>query len=75
VSRPPDNAKGLADFVRGLPGGQRHKGFYWAAKTAAEDGLPPAEVAKIAKAGMDAGLDEGYVNRTLAEAAKPEPEG
>jgi hypothetical protein len=72
MSRQPDNADGLADFVRGLPEGQRHKGFYWAAKTAAEDGLPPAEVDKIAKAGMDAGLDEGYVRKTLAKASEPE---
>jgi len=70
-----DSGDGLAAFVQGLPEGERHKGFYWAAKTAAEDGLPPAEIRKIAKAGMDAGLDEGYVNRTLAKAAKPEPEG
>ena len=58
---------GLAAFVAGLPAGQRHKGFYWAAATAAEDGLPPAEVAKVARAGIDAGLDEAYVQRTIAE--------
>jgi len=72
MSETASNGDGLADFVRGLPEGQRHRGFYWAAKTAAEDGLPPAEVDKIAKAGMDAGLDEGYVCRTLAEASGPE---
>lgn len=59
---------GLADFVMGLPDGERHKGFFWAAKTAAEDGLPPAEVEKLAQAGVKAGLDEAYVKRTLAEA-------
>jgi len=62
-----ENADGLADFVRGLPEGQRHKGFYWAAATAAEDGLPPAEVAKVEKAGIDAGLDPAYVRKTLAQ--------
>jgi hypothetical protein len=60
-------ADGLADFVRGLPEGQRHKGFFWAAVPAVEDGLPPGEVAKVAKAGIDAGLDEAYVKRTLAK--------
>lgn len=63
-----DNADGLADFVLGLPEGERHKGFFWAAKTAAEDGLPRHEVDKIAQAGVRAGLDEAYVQRTLAEA-------
>lgn len=63
-----DNGDGLAEFVRGLPGGQRHNGFYWAAKTAAEDGLPPAEVEKIAKAAVENGLDEAYVKRTISEA-------
>ena len=58
---------GLAAFVAGLPGGERHKGFFWAASTAAEDALPEAEVAKVAKAGIDAGLDPAYVHRTLAE--------
>ena len=63
----PENADGLADFIRGLPDGQRHKGFFWAAATAVEDGLPPAEVDKVAKAGIDAGLDPAYVKRTLTE--------
>lgn len=67
---PPDNADGLADFVMGLPVGERHKGFYWAAKTAAEDGLPPAEVEKVAQAGVRAGLDEKYVRQTIAQAQK-----
>jgi hypothetical protein len=58
----------LADFVRGLPEGQRHKGFFWAANAAIEDGLPPAEVDKVAQAGVSAGLDEKYVNRTIAQA-------
>lgn len=62
-----DNADGLAAFVAGLPEGQRHKGFFWAAATAAEDGLPPAEVAKIAKAGIGVGLDPVYVESTLAQ--------
>lgn len=63
-----DNGDGLADFILGLPDGERHKGFFWAAKTAAEDGLPPAEVEKVARAGVSAGLDEAYVQRTLTEA-------
>lgn len=63
-----DNGDGLADFILGLPDGERHKGFFWAAKTAAEDGLPPAEVDKVARAGVRAGLDEGYVQRTITEA-------
>ena len=63
-----NDGDGLADFVRGLPDGQRHKGFYWAAATAAEDGLPPGEVAKVAQAGIDAGLDKSYVQRTITEA-------
>jgi hypothetical protein len=62
-----NNGDGLADFVRGLPEGQRHKGFFWAAATAVEDGLSPGEVAKVAKAGIDVGLDEAYVKRTLAK--------
>lgn len=62
-----DNGDGLADFIMGLPQGERHKGFYWAVSTAAEDGLPPAEVAKLAEAGEAAGLDEKYVHRTMAE--------
>jgi hypothetical protein len=63
-----DNADGLADFILGLPEGERHKGFFWAAKTAAEDQLPPAEVAKVADAGVKSGLDETYVHRTITEA-------
>lgn len=62
---PADSGDGLADFVRGLPEGQRHKGFFWAVSTAAEDGLPPGEVAKVAKAGLDVGLDPEYVERTI----------
>lgn len=65
--KPAGNGDGLADFVLGLPEGERHKGFFWAAKTAAEDELPPAEVDKVAQAGVRAGLDEGYVRRTLTE--------
>jgi hypothetical protein len=57
----------LADFVRGLPEGQRHKGFFWAANAAIEDDLPPEEVDKVAQAGVSAGLDEKYVQRTIAE--------
>lgn len=63
-----DNADGLADFVLGLPDGERHKGFFWAARTAIEDGLPPTEVDKVAQAGVRAGLDEAYVKRTVADA-------
>ncbi len=62
-----NDGDGLAAFVAGLPEGQRHKGFFWAASTAAEDGLPPAEVGKVAKAGIDAGLDPAYVQKTLAQ--------
>jgi len=65
---PADNADGLADFIRGLPEGERHKGFFWAANTAVEDGLPPSEMVKVVKAGVDAGLDETYVDRTIAQA-------
>lgn len=64
---PADSGDGLAAFVTGLPEGQRHKGFFWAAATAAEDGLPPAEVAKVEKAGIVAGLDPAYVRKTLAQ--------
>ncbi len=62
-----DNGDGLAAFVAGLPEGQRHKGFFWAAATAAEDGLPPVEVEKVAKAGIDVGLDPAYVKQTIAQ--------
>jgi hypothetical protein len=58
----------LADFIRSLPEGQRHNGFFWAANTAVEDDLPPGEVDKVAQAGVSAGLDEAYVKRTIAEA-------
>ncbi len=64
---------GLADFVRGLPEGQRHKGFFWAASTAAESGLPPGEVAKVAQAAIDVGLDEAYVESTLSQVQKTKP--
>jgi hypothetical protein len=63
-----DDGNGLADFILGLPEGERHKGFFWAAKTAAEDGLAPAEMNKVAQAGVRAGLDEAYVHRTITEA-------
>jgi len=69
---PARNGDGLAAFVAGLPEGQRHKGFFWAAATAAEDGLPEGEVEKVAQAGIAAGLDEAYVKRTIAECSKPE---
>ena len=64
----PDSGDGLADFVRGLPEGQRHKGFFWAANVAAEDELPPAEMLKVVQAGVAVGLDEAYVDRTIAQA-------
>jgi hypothetical protein len=63
-----DNADGLADFIMGLPEGERHKGFFWAAKTAAGNDLPPVEVTKIINAGIRAGLEEAYVHRTVTEA-------
>ena len=63
-----DNGDGLADFILGLPEGERHKGFFWAAQTAAQDHLPPAEMAKVTRAGVQAGLDEAYVDRTIAKA-------
>jgi hypothetical protein len=66
----PGSADGLADFIAGLPEGERHKGFFWAAKTAAADELPPVEVTKIVEAGIRAGLDEAYVRRTVKEARK-----
>jgi hypothetical protein len=69
------SADGLAAFVEGLPDGQRHKGFFWAIHTAVEDGLPDAEVAKVEKAGLDAGLDEAYVKRTVHEAKADRAEG
>ena len=65
-----DNADGLADFIMGLPEGQRHKGFFWAAQTAVEDDLPPGEMLKVVQAGVKAGLDEAYVDRTIAQARK-----
>lgn len=65
-----DNADGLADFILGLPEGERHKGFFWAAMTAAEDGLPPEEVDKVARAGISAGLAEKYVQQTIAQAQR-----
>ena len=65
-----DNGDGLADFILGLPEGERHKGFFWAANVAAEDFLPPSEVDKVAEAGVRAGLDEAYVERTIAQARK-----
>lgn len=67
MSSPENNADGLAAFVRSLEKGQRHKGFFWAAATAAEDGLPPGEVSKVAQAGIDVGLDAGYVRQTIAQ--------
>jgi hypothetical protein len=70
VTDNPDSGDGLADFVRGLPEGQRHKGFFWAANVAAEDELPPAEMLKVVQAGVEAGLDEAYVDRTVAQARK-----
>lgn len=68
MTRKKQSGDGLADFVRGLPEGQRHNGFYWAAKTAREDGLPAREIAKISKAAAEAGLDESYIKRTLKDA-------
>jgi hypothetical protein len=62
------SADGLAAFVAGLPDGKRHAGFFWAAMAAAEDRLPSSEVSKIAQAATRLGLDEAYVQRTLAEA-------
>lgn len=67
MTTPDRNADGLADFVRALPHGERHKGFYWAAATAAEDGLPRSELAKVAQAGIDAGLDRDYVDQTIRQ--------
>lgn len=66
----PDSGDGLAAFVEGLPDGQRHKGFFWAVSTGAEDGLAPAEMAKVERAALNAGLDEAYVKRTIAEVRK-----
>ena len=65
-----ESGDGLADFILGLPEGERHKGFFWAAQTAAEDDLPPAEMTKVVQAGVKAGLDEAYVDRTIAQARK-----
>jgi len=63
-----ESGDGLADFILGLPEGERHKGFFWAARTAAEDDLSPAEMLKVVQAGVNAGLDEAYVDRTIAQA-------
>jgi hypothetical protein len=63
-----EDDRGLAAFVAGLPDGQRHAGFFWAAMTAAEDGLGDREVEEIARAATGNGLDEQYVRRTIAEA-------
>lgn len=65
-----DNADGLVDFIMGLPDGERHRGFFWAAHTAAEDHLPRVEMDRVAQAGVNAGLDEKYVNRTITQAKK-----
>lgn len=70
MSATENNGDGLADFILGLPEGERHKGFFWAAQTAAEDHLPPVEVTKIVQAGIRAGLDEAYVRRTVTEAQR-----
>lgn len=67
------DADGLADFIRGLPEGQRHKGTFWALATAVEDDLPDAEVAKVAAAAVGIGLGEEYVTRTLREVRTKTP--
>jgi len=59
------SADRLAAFVAGLPEGHRHQGFFWAVKTAVAEGLPTGPIADAATAN---GLDEKYVQRTLAEA-------
>lgn len=65
----------LAEFVRSLPDGQRHNGFFWAANTAVEDDLPPEQVDKVAQAGITAGLDEAYVKRTISQAREGNSHG
>jgi hypothetical protein len=60
--------EGLARFVAGLPDGHRHSGFFWAAMTAMEDGLDEDQVSRVEHAGIESGLDEEYVHRTIAEA-------
>lgn len=62
------DADGLAAFVEGLPDGERHKGFFWAAMTAVQDGMGEDGITKVEQAGVRAGLDEAYVRRTIAEA-------
>jgi hypothetical protein len=61
------DADGLAAFVAGLPDGKRHRGTFWALATAVEGGLSDAEISIVSSAAVRNGLDEDYVQRTLAE--------
>lgn len=60
--------EGLAAFVESLPDGQRHRGFFWAAMTAVEDGLDGKQIGVLEQAALRSGLDEAYVRRTITEA-------
>lgn len=62
----PQGIDGLAAFVASRKPGDRHKGLFWAACRAAEDGLDPAPLAAAAE---KAGLDPGQAERTTAAAA------
>lgn len=61
------DADRLAAFVAGLPDGSRHRGTFWALSTAVEGGLSDAEISVVSSAAVRNGLDEEYVQRTLAE--------
>lgn len=68
-----DLGDGLADFVRGLPEGQRHRGTFWALSTAVEDGLPDTEINKVTEAAVAIGLGQDYAERTLRQIKKEAP--
>lgn len=68
------NSEGLAKFVESLPDGQRHRGFFWAAMTAISDGLGEEGQVRIERAGVETGLPEDYVRRTMAQARRKQGE-
>lgn len=62
--------EGLAGFIESLSEGQRHRGFYWAARTAIADGLNENGQRRVERAGIENGLTEEYVTRTMSEARR-----